>query len=302
MRQTIRLLMLAAAMIATATMTRQDAGASRYARLPQSGSDEARSHIAAGVSWPAPASSVAWTALTAYQPWREIKSYGSWPQSTFYGYSLQGWPNAIPSQPVSLELPSQVEPSRPALRTAPLEVQRQSSSRVLRIAFSAPVLAPMAHTRFCLAYPDECKVRKMVFRGGAIKLTAERRAELNKVNTEVNRAITFETNTEGLAAEKWLIAPKSGECHDYAVTKRHELIARGWPARVLLLAEVVVASGEHHLVLVVRTHKGDLVADNLNANIRDWSKTRYQWVRIQSPANPLYWATVARTTVYAQLR
>jgi predicted transglutaminase-like cysteine proteinase len=30
------------------------------------------------------------------------------------------------------------------------------------------------------------------------------------------------------------------------------------------------ASSEHHLVLVVRTHEGDLVADNLNSNIRNW--------------------------------
>jgi len=31
------------------------------------------------------------------------------------------------------------------------------------------------------------------------------------------------------------------------------------------------ASSEHHLVLVVRTHEGDLVADNLNSNIRNWN-------------------------------
>jgi predicted transglutaminase-like cysteine proteinase len=333
-RQAIRILALVAAMTATATMIREDAGAALYAGPPQSVSEGAsgaiqtpesagnadislqtdsyggtkrqilttRSQMAAYGSWPAPPSQGAWPAVTAYEPWLELKSYGSWPQSTFYGYPRQGEPHTSPGQPVSLEPPTQVEPSRHAPQPAPLGVLRRSGAPIVRIAFSTPVLAPFAHTRFCLAYPDECKVRKMVFRGGAIKLKAKRRAELIKVNAEVNRAIAPEPNTEGLAGEKWLIAPKSGECHDYAVTKRHDLIARGWPARALLLAEVVVASGEHHLVLVVRTHEGDLVADNLNSNIRSWSKTHYQWVRIQSPANPLYWATLARTTVYAQLR
>jgi predicted transglutaminase-like cysteine proteinase len=45
--------------------------------------------------------------------------------------------------------------------------------------------------------------------------------------------------------------PSSGDCNDYAVTRRHDLIARGWPARSLLLAEVITSWGEHHLVVVV---------------------------------------------------
>ena len=52
------------------------------------------------------------------------------------------------------------------------------------------------------------------------------------------------------------------------MTKRHELMARGWPARSLLLAEVVTNWGEHHLVLVVRTRTADLVLDNLDADIK----------------------------------
>ena len=39
-----------------------------------------------------------------------------------------------------------------------------------------------------------------------------------------------------------------GDCNNYAVAKRYELLARGWRSRALLLSEVVVAS----LVLIVR--------------------------------------------------
>jgi predicted transglutaminase-like cysteine proteinase len=60
---------------------------------------------------------------------------------------------------------------------------------------------------------------------------------------------------------------------------------------VLVLAEVVVPSEEHHLVLVVRTKDADLVLDNLDANVRPVAMTRYHWVRVQSPRHPTSWST-----------
>eukprot|EP01035_Chromulina_nebulosa_P009773 gene9773-13186_t len=106
---------------------------------------------------------------------------------------------------------------------------------IQRIKFDAPTLPPMAFTQFCMKYADECKPRRMVFRGGRVKLTSERWADLREVNREVNSAIRPEPNLAGLAGEKWLIGPQSGDCNDYAVTKRHELIARGWSPRTVLL-------------------------------------------------------------------
>ncbi len=168
----------------------------------------------------------------------------------------------------------------------------RSPMRADVIAFAGPAGAPFAHTRFCLKYPGECRVRKMQFRGGAINLTAARRQELVRVNADVNRSIIGTPMNEPVAQEQWVISPKIGDCNDYAVTKRHKLIASGWPARALLLAEVVTTWGEHHLVLVVRTRQGDIVADNLNANLRNWTKTPYEWVRVESPVNPLFWSKI----------
>jgi len=169
-----------------------------------------------------------------------------------------------------------------------------------RIHFQSSVLEPFAHTRFCLQYPEDCKVRKTIFRGSAMTLTAERWAELNEVNTKINRAIVFENNTQGVAAERWVIAPATGDCNDYAVTKRRELIAGGWPARALLLAEVKTPWGEGHLVLVIHTKQGDYIADNLVPQIRAWSVAPYRWVRMQTPNNPHFWSTVARGAVVAR--
>jgi predicted transglutaminase-like cysteine proteinase len=170
-------------------------------------------------------------------------------------------------------------------------------SMMKRISFSNYTLPPMAFTQFCLRYAGQCKPQRIVFRGGPVRLTAERWDDLKVINKAVNTAIMPERNTEGLAGEKWLINPVSGDCNDYAVSKRSELLARGWPTRALLLSEVVTSWGEHHLVLVVRTSAGDLVLDNLTPQIRQWARAPYQWVRIQTPKNPNYWASLAGRSV-----
>ncbi len=161
------------------------------------------------------------------------------------------------------------------------------------IKFDAPTLPPMAFTMFCMTYEKECRPRRMTFRGGRLKLTSGRLAELRDVNQRVNAAIRSEPNLKGLAGERWLLHPASGDCNDYAVTKRHDLIAKGWPGRSVLLSEVVTSWGEHHLVVVVRTFSGDLVLDNLTQTVMPWSRKPYRWVRIQTPANPNYWASLA---------
>ena len=112
-------------------------------------------------------------------------------------------------------------------------------------------------------------------------------------NQTVNRSIIPESKEPSLADETWLINPDRGDCNDYAVTKRHELLNRGWPSGALLLSEVVTNWGKHHLVLVVRTRSGDLVLDNLTPQIEPWTRAPYRWVRIQMPNRPQLWTTIA---------
>ena len=80
--------------------------------------------------------------------------------------------------------------------------------------------------------------------------------------------------------DKWVASWRlmSGE------QKNHHIKVCAWPSRVLLPAEVVAPSGEHHVALVVRTKNVDSVLDNLNANIRSVAMTyrQYQWVRIET--------------------
>ena len=171
--------------------------------------------------------------------------------------------------------------------------------QLARIGFDNPVLPPIGHSRFCLRYPEDCKAHGIDFRRRNIALTPERWDELNSVNHQVNRDIVPEVTPGNGLTEEWLISPPAGDCKDYAITKRHKLLERGWPPRVLLLSEVVVPSGEHHLILVVRTKEADLVLDNLNANVRPVVNMyrQYRWIRIETPQNPMFWARVRRPDV-----
>ncbi|MBB4425796.1 putative transglutaminase-like cysteine proteinase [Bradyrhizobium sp. CIR48] len=179
-------------------------------------------------------------------------------------------------------------------RAALLVMPKPPRADLAHIELGRPALPPLTYTVFCLRYEAECRPRRF-FRGGPIRLTKERWAELDAVNRAVNRAIVPQPNELGLAHEEWLINPARGDCNDYAVSKRHELLQRGWPARVLLLSEVVRGSGDHHLVLVVRARTGDLVLDNLTPEIKPWSRAQYGWIRMQTPRDNRMWATTGRS-------
>jgi predicted transglutaminase-like cysteine proteinase len=161
-------------------------------------------------------------------------------------------------------------------------------SLLVPVVDGSPTLAPFQHVRFCLHYPADCKSNPS--EKDSIELTAEALVLLNRVNHDVNTAIAPTAKGYGSnLQEGWTIAPDMGDCNDYAVTKRHDLLESGLPAKALRLSVVRTASGIGHLVLVVITTKGAIVLDNLTAAIRPWQSTDYQWLKIQSAADAKFW-------------
>ena len=145
------------------------------------------------------------------------------------------------------------------------------------------ITEPFAHVVFCTSRPAECGQSPSPV---AVTLTEDRRDELDEVNQSVNRRIVPRDDP---AADTWTLAPRSGDCEDYVVTKRHELLARGWPASALRVAIGTIGSGEGHVVLVVRTTEGDLVLDNLSDDVVPWRQVDMAWLSIQSSINPRIW-------------
>jgi predicted transglutaminase-like cysteine proteinase len=164
----------------------------------------------------------------------------------------------------------------------------QDAGPLAPIVESSPTLAPFQHVRFCLHYPSECNSEA---RGvDRIDVNAGTSDLLKRVNHDVNTAIAPTVKSYGTdLRDSWTIAPAAGDCNDYAVTKRHDLIESGLPAKALRLSVVKTVSGTGHLVLVVATTKGDLVLDNLTEEIRPWQSTNYRWLKIQSAVDARFW-------------
>ncbi len=121
---------------------------------------------------------------------------------------------------------------------------------------------------------------------------------LKRVNHSVNLSIIPTVKDYGPnLGDGWTIAPDTGDCNDYAVTKRHQLLESGLPSKALRLSVVKTASGIGHLVLVVVTTKGDVVMDNLTEVIRPWQSTDYHWLKIQSATDSKFWYEVKAPAV-----
>jgi predicted transglutaminase-like cysteine proteinase len=150
------------------------------------------------------------------------------------------------------------------------------------------VLPPVGHTFFCMRYPADC-ARTV---GRIVPHSLPELPLLEAVNEVVNSAIVPTTLASPLVNPNWSIDPIVGDCNDYAVTKRHRLLEAGWPASALLLAEVrLVATGEHHLILIVRGKTADWVLDNRLGGVMKLPQTRREYIlyRVESTEDPKFW-------------
>jgi predicted transglutaminase-like cysteine proteinase len=172
----------------------------------------------------------------------------------------------------------------------------QDSNLLTPIMDASPTLAPFQHVRFCLRYPSDCKSNPAEI--DHIDLDAETSELLERVNHSVNLSIIPTIKDYGTnLGDGWTIAPDTGDCNDYAVTKRHELLESGLPSKALRLSVVKTASGIGHLVLVVVTSKGNIVLDNLTEMIRPWQSTDYHWLKIQSASDSKFWHEIKAPAV-----
>jgi predicted transglutaminase-like cysteine proteinase len=148
-------------------------------------------------------------------------------------------------------------------------------------------LAPMPFVVFCMQYASDCNTEGTQT---SVELTPEKFAELNEVNARVNGAIRPQEDTS--AMRLWKLDVDAGDCNEYAVQKRHELIKAGWPAAALSLTVAKTAWGEGHLLVTVRTDHGDLVLDSLRREIVPWDQAHYHWIMRQSAADVRTWVAI----------
>jgi predicted transglutaminase-like cysteine proteinase len=142
-------------------------------------------------------------------------------------------------------------------------------------------LPPLGFQLFCLKNPDQCRA------GGSSSqsLNSGVLRQMRQVNDTVNHTMRARND---VGVDNWTVGGGSGDCEDFALTKRAALIGQGLSASALRIAYVKTRSGEDHAVLVVHTNRGDYVLDNLTSQIKTLASSGLRVISM-SGANPRSW-------------
>ena len=151
---------------------------------------------------------------------------------------------------------------------------------------------PPGFVSFCLRERDQCAAPKD--QPATVHMDGRLWAKLRGVNDLINATTTPEGDREHFGrGEYWSIVRDGfGDCEDYALTKRKNLIEQGVPSRLLRLAIVRTPHGERHAVLTVATDKGDYVLDNLRPAILPWADAGYVWLSRQGARGGWEWVAL----------
>jgi predicted transglutaminase-like cysteine proteinase len=174
--------------------------------------------------------------------------------------------------------------ARPTFAEQPASIRQPAPFR-LRKAPTGPLASPAS------APPrlDEA---------GRIVVTRQVWATLNRINRGVNRRVISVGDRENYGvADLWALplsgdGRRRGDCEDYVVEKRHQLLAAGYPMQALSIALVRTRWNDTHAVLLVETDEGAMALDSFTGWIGPWWKLDYQWIMRQSPKDAATWVSV----------
>jgi predicted transglutaminase-like cysteine proteinase len=161
---------------------------------------------------------------------------------------------------------------------------------------TGPTSIPVGAAEFCKTHREDCGPSARAVDIETLSQPAWE--QLVSINNRVNSSIVPETDKNLYnVTEFWTYPDGSGDCEDFALEKRRELIANGWDASTLLMTVVRQRNGEGHAVLMVRTDRGDLVLDNQDGRVLVWSDTPYEFVKRQSQTNAGKWVGIEDSRV-----
>jgi predicted transglutaminase-like cysteine proteinase len=150
---------------------------------------------------------------------------------------------------------------------------------------------PIGHYEFCERHPDECSVKSI--NTGAARLTDYGWNVIREINVRVNHEIMPMTDMEVYGRDEvWAYPTDAGDCEDFALLKRRDLIQHGFAPTDLLITVVRKPDGEGHAVLTLRASDGDYILDNLEDTVKLWSDTPYRFLKRQAAFNTGRWVTI----------
>ena len=168
----------------------------------------------------------------------------------------------------------------------------------LALAELGPATMPGGMVSLCARQPSFCAPDREVPR--AFILSPEHWRQLFDVNINVNHTIASTTDRQLYGKDEyWTIPTTAGDCEDYVLLKRQQLMKLGIEESALLITVVHDENGEGHAVLTVPTDDGDLVLDNRRDEILHWWATGYVFIKRQSETDPDRWVSLGNDKLQA---
>lgn len=154
-------------------------------------------------------------------------------------------------------------------------------------------LPPVGFVKFCAKNPENCETQDKARE--RISMSPERWNQLYLVNTYVNGKIAPVSDEDLYGeAEYWTYPTDAGDCEDYVLLKKRQLVELGFSANGLLITVVLDENGAGHAVLTITTDAGDYVLDNRRDAVLRWSETGYKFLKRQSQENPVQWVALVK--------
>ncbi|MCX7305564.1 MAG: transglutaminase-like cysteine peptidase [Hyphomicrobiales bacterium] len=159
---------------------------------------------------------------------------------------------------------------------------------------------PIGHYEFCKANPAECNTR--LRDDGPEHMTGTLWREIAAVSAAVNAAVKPVNDIDLYGKDEvWAYPVGAGDCEDYVLEKRRDLMREGLSLSNLLITVVRKPDGEGHAVLTVRTDQGDYILDNLTDAVRLWNETGYRFLKRQASNHTGRWVTIREAQPSAPL-
>ena len=155
---------------------------------------------------------------------------------------------------------------------------------------------PIGHYEFCKLHVGECMIHPGDL--SPIQISSDVWSKIVRVNNRVNDDIKPMSDLEIYGKDEvWAYPDRGvGDCEDYVLEKRRDLMREGFSLADLLITVVRKSDGEGHAVLTVRTDRGDFILDNLNSTVKLWSKTPYRYLKRQAEDNTGHWVSIRSGT------
>ena len=149
---------------------------------------------------------------------------------------------------------------------------------------------PIGAYQYCVRYQERCKY---AVKSRKLKLTRENWKQLVETNVSINAAVRPVTDMDFYGVEEfWEIPTKAGDCEDYVLAKKVNLVKAGIPAGAMRVTVVFDENDGGHAVLTVVTDRGDYILDNNTDKVLPWQEAELTYIKRQLPGNLLHWESL----------